>query len=123
MRYLHIANARVINPQTQTDEVTDVFVADGRIATVGRRPDAGEIEHTIDATGQWLMPGLIDLGGHLPRLRLGRSVTDSVAFLGRPLAPDGAGGVENALQQRRLAAEIRPYNCRDTRPGWIFGGH
>ena len=66
MRYLHIANARVINPQTQTDEITDVFVADGRIATLGRRPDAGEIEHTIDATGQWLMPGLIDLGGHLP---------------------------------------------------------
>ena len=64
MRYLHIANARVINPQTQTDEVTDVFVADGRIATLGRRPDAGEIEHTIDATGQWLIPGLIDLGGH-----------------------------------------------------------
>jgi len=66
MRYLHIANARVIDPQTSTDSIADVFVADGRICTVGRRPDAGEIEASIDASGQWLLPGLIDLGGHLP---------------------------------------------------------
>jgi dihydroorotase len=66
MRYLHIANARVLDPATQTDSVTDVFVADGRIIALGHRPSAGEIETEIDASGQWLLPGLIDLGGHLP---------------------------------------------------------
>lgn len=66
MRYLHIENARVIDPQSNTDTITDVFVANGQIQTMGDRPAAGEIETTIDAAGQWLIPGLIDLGGHLP---------------------------------------------------------
>lgn len=66
MRYLHIQNARIIDPASQTDTIADVFVANGAIRTIGRRPDAGEIEETIDATGLWLLPGLIDLGGHLP---------------------------------------------------------
>lgn len=66
MRYLHIENARVIDPLTNTDKVCDVYVANGCIQAIGHRPSAGEIEASIDATGQWLMPGLIDLGGHLP---------------------------------------------------------
>lgn len=66
MRYLHIENARVIDPHSQTDTVTDVFVANGIIQAIGHRPAAGEIETSINASGQWLIPGLIDLGGHLP---------------------------------------------------------
>jgi len=66
MRYLHIANARVIDPASEMDSVTDVYIANGKIKAIGHRPDAGEIEETINADGQWLIPGLIDLGGHLP---------------------------------------------------------
>jgi len=66
MRYLHIENARVIDPASGIDGVMDVFVAGGTIRALGRRPDAGEIEESIDASGLWLLPGLIDLGGHLP---------------------------------------------------------
>lgn len=66
MRFLHIQNARVINPATGLDDSVDVFVAGGRIQALGHRPAAGEIEETIDASGMWLLPGLIDLGGHLP---------------------------------------------------------
>jgi dihydroorotase len=66
MRYLQIENARLIDPANNLDSVTEIFVADGRIQTIGRRPVAGEIEESIDAQGQWLIPGLIDLGGHLP---------------------------------------------------------
>ena len=66
MRYLHIANVRLIDPHTDTDTITDVYVAHGRIQTIGRKPGSGEIEHHIDATGLWLTPAFIDLGAHLP---------------------------------------------------------
>lgn len=65
MRFLHIANARLLDPSQQLDQVTDIYVAEGRIHSIGKRPNSGEIDHSIDAQGQWLIPGLIDLGAHL----------------------------------------------------------
>ena len=65
MRYLHIENARLIDPSQNLDEVCDIYVAGGRIATIGHKPASGEIEQSINAQGQWLVPGFIDLGAHL----------------------------------------------------------
>ena len=65
MRYLHIENARLIDPAQQLDKVCDIYVAGGRIAAIGHKPASGEIEESIDANGQWLVPGFIDLGAHL----------------------------------------------------------
>jgi len=65
MRYLHIENARLIDPSQQLDDTCDIYVAGGRIAAIGHKPAAGEIEESIDANGQWLVPGFIDLGAHL----------------------------------------------------------
>lgn len=87
MRYLHIENARVIDPLTHTDTISDVYVANGQIQAIGLRPDAGEIETSIDATGQWLIPGLIDLGGHLPEP--GYSQKGSIASETRAAANGG----------------------------------
>lgn len=65
MRYLHIQNARLIDPSQNLDQVTDIYVAEGRIQAIGHKPSTGEIEQSIDASGQWLVPGFIDLGAHL----------------------------------------------------------
>jgi len=65
MRYLHIENARLIDPSQNLDQVTDVYVAEGRIHAIGHKPASGGIEHSIDASGLLLVPGLIDLGAHL----------------------------------------------------------
>lgn len=65
MRYLHIENARLIDPSQNLDQVTDVYVAEGRIHAIGHKPATGGIEHSIDASGLLLVPGLIDLGAHL----------------------------------------------------------
>jgi dihydroorotase len=67
---LLIKKARVVDPASQTDEVMDVLVENGRIAEMGREipesrsPDfpRGEV---IDATGKLLVPGLIDMHCHL----------------------------------------------------------
>ena len=65
MRYLHIEQARLIDPSQNIDTVTDLYVAEGRIKAIGRKPESGVVEESIDGRGQWLIPGLIDLGGHL----------------------------------------------------------
>ena len=53
--------ARVVDPGAGIDEVRDVVVADGRIAT----DDGVEGAERIDASGLVLAPGLVDLHTHL----------------------------------------------------------
>ncbi|MGO9231791.1 MAG: dihydroorotase [Bryobacteraceae bacterium] len=59
-----IRNGRVIDPASQTDQIADVLIADGRI--VGVAPSltasAGEV---FDATGLVVAPGFIDMHVHL----------------------------------------------------------
>ena len=43
----------------------DVYVEDGRITHVGTVPGRKEADRTLDATGQVVMPGLINLHTHL----------------------------------------------------------
>lgn len=60
---LLIKNGRVINPATQMDEVADVFVVDEKVEKIGKNLK-DKAEKTIDATGCYVMPGLIDLHVH-----------------------------------------------------------
>jgi len=61
---LIIKNGRVIDPAAGRDEVADLTIADGRIAAIGQSPAAGGAE-VIDAAGQIVCPGLIDMHVHL----------------------------------------------------------
>jgi len=60
---LLIRNGHVIDPANNIDEVGDVWITDGCISGVGKFD--GETEQTIDATGQVVCPGLIDMHVHL----------------------------------------------------------
>ena len=56
-----IKNGRVINPATGEDTVRDLWIDhDGCIADTGSRQAMNDAE-VIDATGHWILPGLIDL--------------------------------------------------------------
>ena len=46
-------------------EQVDVLVADGQIAEIGPKLDAPDDADVIDATGQILLPGFVDLHTHL----------------------------------------------------------
>lgn len=65
MKYLHIRNARLLDPQQGLDDVLDLYVAEGQIRAIGQKPAGGTIEETLDAQGQWLLPGLVDLSTYL----------------------------------------------------------
>ncbi len=57
-----IRNGRIIDPANERDEVGDLLIANGVIAT--GREDDGEAE-IIDATGLIVAPGLVDMHVHL----------------------------------------------------------
>lgn len=59
-----IRNGHVVDPLTRRDEISDVYIADGKILEVAAGINR-EAEQTIDAAGCYVMPGLIDLHVHL----------------------------------------------------------
>lgn len=64
MSFLWLQNARIIDPATQRDELGDLFVADGIIASE-LTPKQKESATCIDLTGKIVCPGFVDLNVHL----------------------------------------------------------
>jgi dihydroorotase len=65
VRPILIRGGRVIDPSRGTDGIADVYLEDGKVASVGQgigTPDSAVI---IDAAGKVVTPGLIDLHVHL----------------------------------------------------------
>jgi len=63
MRTILIQNGRVIDPSQGMDRVTNLLIADGRIAAYDAAPSGQE--EVIDAFGKIVAPGLIDMHVHL----------------------------------------------------------
>ncbi|MDD2959239.1 MAG: dihydroorotase [Lachnospiraceae bacterium] len=63
MRLL-IKNGRVLDPASEKDGICDVLIADGRIEKVAEHIE-DTADQVIDASGCFVMPGLIDLHVHL----------------------------------------------------------
>lgn len=62
-----IKNGQVIDPSQDMDREADVLIENGRIVAIdkpGSIPDS-RAQRIIDAKGQWVMPGLIDIHVHL----------------------------------------------------------
>ena len=76
---LLISGGRVIDPANQSDSVADVFIRDGKVASVGRdlasQVPAGT--PVLNATGKVVCPGLIDLHVHLREP--GQSAKETIA--------------------------------------------
>jgi len=56
-----IRNARLLDPASQTDRITSVAIAAGRIQAIGDVAPDFHANKEVDATGAWLIPGLVDL--------------------------------------------------------------
>jgi dihydroorotase len=62
---LLIKGGHVIDPKNGIDGVMDVAVADGKIAQVASNIQASRAGRVADATGLYVVPGLIDLHAHV----------------------------------------------------------
>jgi dihydroorotase len=78
---LLLKGGHVIDPKNHVDAVRDVAIADGHIARVAEKIDAGQARQTIDVAGLYVTPGLIDIHVHVfKRGRVGESSIDPDAF-------------------------------------------
>lgn len=60
-----IINGLVIDPANDIEQAADLFISDGRIVAVGAAPDGFVADQTLNAEGQWIIPGLVDLSAKL----------------------------------------------------------
>ena len=65
MSSVHIKGGRLIDPKNRVDAKHDVFIANGRVAALGKAPSGFRAERTIDASNLVVCPGLIDLSARL----------------------------------------------------------
>ncbi len=62
---LLIKNGTVLTVTNGTLENTDILIRDGKIARIGKNLNAPGGVETIDATGRFVMPGIIDAHSHI----------------------------------------------------------
>jgi dihydroorotase len=62
---LLLRGGHVIDPRNQVDGVRDVAIAGGKIALVAARIDPADSAKTVDVSGLYVTPGLIDIHVHV----------------------------------------------------------
>ncbi|MCC8391818.1 dihydroorotase [Paraburkholderia sp. MMS20-SJTR3] len=89
---IHIQGGTLIDPAAGTEQQQDIFIADGKIAALGAAPAGFQAEHTIDARGLTVAPGLVDLCA-----RLREPGYEHKATLKSEMAAAVAGGVTSLV--------------------------
>lgn len=98
---LLIHNARVLDPASGTDAVMDVYVENGEIHSMGENLTHCQDAEIIDASGQWLIPGAVDLGSWLREPGL-----DYKATLATEITAAAASGVTTLCYQPEPGANV-----------------
>src|SRR5919201_152754 len=62
---LVLRGGHVIDPRNSIDATRDVAIADGRIAAVSDRIDSAQASKTVDVSGLYVVPGLVDIHTHV----------------------------------------------------------
>ncbi len=62
---ISIVGGRLIDPVNSVDQVTDLHIAAGKVLAVGNAPASFDAAKIIDAQGQIVCPGLVDLHARL----------------------------------------------------------
>jgi dihydroorotase len=65
---LTLANGRLIDPKNGVDSITNLHLADGKVAAIGAAPAGFVAEETLDVSGKIVCPGLIDLSARVNAL-------------------------------------------------------
>jgi len=122
-----LTGGRVIDPSRGIDEITDLYLTDGRIVDLGRDLGSPDDARRIDATGLVIAPGLIDVHVHLrepgqeERETIATGAASAVAggFTGICAMPNtdpvidnqGAVGFVKAKGEAARLARVYPIGC------------
>ena len=89
---IHLKGARVVDPGRGFDKVQDIFIAAGKIVSIGASAHDFHANRVIDATGLVACPGLVDLS-----VRLREPGLEYKATLESEMAAAVAGGVTSLV--------------------------
>lgn len=89
---LRIQNGRLIDPSQNMDKVTDLFIDNHKVVAIGEAPEGFENAEVIDASGHWVLPGLVDLAVSLREP--GQTQKGNIATEGRAAV---SGGVTTVI--------------------------
>jgi dihydroorotase len=118
---VEIVNGRIVDPASAHDALGGLYIANGRIAGIGRAPDGFRADRTLDARGAVVAPGLVDLCARLRepgsegalkvemRAALAGGVTGVVCPPDTDPPLDEPGLVRMLRQRSREAAGARTY--------------
>jgi dihydroorotase len=87
-----IRGARVVDPGQQLDRVSDLHIADGKLAGIGEAPAGFTADRDIDAAGLVACPGLIDAS-----VSLKKPGAEHSRGMIRELAAAAAGGITHVV--------------------------
>jgi dihydroorotase len=62
---ISIENGRLLDPANNLDSNENLFITDGIITSIGKKPDGFKSDLTIDAKNKIVLPGLVDLCARL----------------------------------------------------------
>lgn len=122
-----IKNATVMTATAGTLQATDILVQNGKIARIGKNLTAGAGVKTIDATGKFVTPGIIDAHSHMMvnAINEGSLAVTSMTRIRDMLLPNDnaitralAGGVTGALL---LHGSANPIGGQSTTVKFKFG--
>jgi len=66
MKNTLIKNGRIIDPANGIDKVADIAIQRSKIVGIGSKiPASFKADETIDASGLWVLPGIVDLSAYL----------------------------------------------------------
>lgn len=94
-----IRNGRVVDPVNDIDGIMDVAIAGGVIVRVGEGLDPSAANEVIDASGNLVVPGVVDSHVHLVRENSGGVPYNMLLRKGVTTAMDMAGGIDTFLDE------------------------
>lgn len=56
-----IKGGHLVDPGNNINQVANIYISEGRVKAIGRKPGNFQIDETINASGKYVFPGLIDL--------------------------------------------------------------
>lgn len=62
---LILQNGRLLDPASKSDRLVDLRVVEGKVAEIGAPNSLRNADKVLDATGRWILPGLVDVHVHL----------------------------------------------------------
>ena len=112
---LILKNGHVLDPLNQVDKTADVAVENGRILSVGEGLPAKDSDNVIDASGCYVVPGLIDHHAHVAPLAKIGLPSEALCFSSgvTTVVDAGSTGCANYIYHmgilERLRLNIRAY--------------